>query len=128
MRDPVVLFRALSDETRLHMLALIAKHGELCVCDFEGSLGITQSKASRHLRYLANAGLLLDRREAVWVHYRLRTDLSPAAKQLIDTLPELINPERFAELEQKMNTWLEQKHCEAGKASFINFDSQEVHS
>jgi ArsR family transcriptional regulator len=128
MRDPVVLFRALADETRLQMLALIAKYGELCVCDFEGGLGITQSKASRHLRYLANAGLLQDRREAVWVHYRLRTDLNPATKRLIDTLPELINPERFAELERKMNEWLEQKRCGAGRASFINFDSQEVHS
>jgi ArsR family transcriptional regulator len=128
MRGPVVFFRALADETRLQMLALIAKHGELCVCDFIGGLGITQSKASRHLRYLANAGLLLDRREAVWVHYRLRTDLSPSIKRLIDTLPDLIDPERFADLERKMNIWLEQKHCEAGKASFINFDSQEVNS
>ncbi|MBU0692704.1 metalloregulator ArsR/SmtB family transcription factor [bacterium] len=128
MRDPVMLFRALADETRLQMVALIAKHGELCVCDFEGGLGITQSKASRHLRYLANAGLLQDRREAVWVHYRLRSDLSPAVRGLIVALPELIGPERFAELESKLNVWLEQKRCGAGRASFVDFDAQETHS
>jgi ArsR family transcriptional regulator, arsenate/arsenite/antimonite-responsive transcriptional repressor len=128
MRDPAMLFRALSDETRLQMLALIAIHRELCVCDFIGGLGITQSKASRHLRYLANADLLLDRREAVWVHYRLHPDLNPAVRRLIDSLPDLINPERFADLEQKMNTWLKQKKAGTGKADFINFDTQEVHS
>jgi ArsR family transcriptional regulator, arsenate/arsenite/antimonite-responsive transcriptional repressor len=44
---------------------------ELCVCDIMGALGITQSKASRHLRYLFNAGLVTDRREGLWMYYRI---------------------------------------------------------
>lgn len=65
MRNLASVFRALADETRLQMLALIMKYEELCVCDFVNVLEITQSKASRHLRYLLNAGFLQDRREAV---------------------------------------------------------------
>ena len=56
------LFKALADETRLRILALLTDCDELCVCDIEQVLSITQSKASRHLRYLANVGLVEGRR------------------------------------------------------------------
>ena len=64
-------FKALSDETRLTILALVFRHGHLCVCEVEQILGISQSKASRHLRYLRDAGLLEDEREGLIVNYRL---------------------------------------------------------
>jgi DNA-binding transcriptional ArsR family regulator len=51
-------FKALSEDVRLQILALISQHGELCVCEVERLLEISQSKASRHLRYLLNAGLV----------------------------------------------------------------------
>lgn len=65
------IFKALSDETRLTILGLVFRHGHLCVCEVEQILGITQSKASRHLRYLRDAGLLEDEREGLLVNYRL---------------------------------------------------------
>ncbi len=65
------VFRALSDETRLTILGLVFRHGQLCVCEVEQLLGITQSKASRHLRYLRDAGVLEDERDGVIVNYRL---------------------------------------------------------
>jgi hypothetical protein len=52
MRTLSRIFKALSDETRLAIMALVLRHGHLCVCEVEQILGITQSKASRHLRYL----------------------------------------------------------------------------
>ena len=51
-------FKALSDETRLTIVGLVFRHGQLCVCEVQQILGITQSKASRHLRYLRDAGIL----------------------------------------------------------------------
>ncbi|MCA9773761.1 MAG: winged helix-turn-helix transcriptional regulator [Myxococcales bacterium] len=63
--------KALADPTRLEILALLARHGELCVCDVERVLRITQSKTSRHLRYLEQAGLLQSRRDNVWMYYRI---------------------------------------------------------
>jgi ArsR family transcriptional regulator len=45
--------------------------GELCVCQIVDVLDVPQPKASRHLAYLRNAGLVLARREGRWSYYRL---------------------------------------------------------
>lgn len=65
------VFKALSNETRLHIMGLIFRHGPLCVCEVEQVLGITQPKASRHLRYLRDAGVLQDERDGLIVNYGL---------------------------------------------------------
>jgi len=64
------LFKALADETRLRIVALLA-HGELCVCHLEEALRLSQPKVSRHLATLRAAGVVQDRREGTWVYYRL---------------------------------------------------------
>jgi ArsR family transcriptional regulator len=64
------LFKALGDATRLRILGLLL-NGEVCVCHIHESLKVSQPKASRHLAYLREAGLVETRREGVWIHYRL---------------------------------------------------------
>ena len=64
------LFKALADETRLRIVALLS-HGELCVCHLEEALELSQPKVSRHLATLRAAGVVEDRRDGSWVHYRL---------------------------------------------------------
>lgn len=64
------LFKALSDETRLRILALL-EEGELCVCEIEASLLLTQSNASRHLNYLRRNGILASRKKAQWTYYKI---------------------------------------------------------
>lgn len=83
-------FKALSDETRVRIMALLFRHGHLCPCEVEQLLGITQSKASRHLRYLRNAGLLEDRREGLIVNYHLPADPEPDAAALLGFLEGLL--------------------------------------
>jgi ArsR family transcriptional regulator, arsenate/arsenite/antimonite-responsive transcriptional repressor len=73
MRDTARFFKVLADEARLQMLWLLSNHKELCVCDVMAALGITQSKASRHLGTLRHAGLVTDRRKGLWTYYALRT-------------------------------------------------------
>jgi ArsR family transcriptional regulator len=63
-------FKALSDETRLRIIALLTR-GELCVCDLMAILDLPQSTVSRHLATLRHAGLVEDRRQGVWMYYRL---------------------------------------------------------
>jgi len=63
-------FRALGDETRLRIVALLS-HGELCVCHFQEALGLSQPNISRHLAVLRAAGIVEDRRKGNWVYYRL---------------------------------------------------------
>jgi ArsR family transcriptional regulator len=66
------VFRALADQTRLRILGLLLT-GEVCVCHIHDSLRISQPKASRHLAYLRQSGLVATRREGLWVHYRMAT-------------------------------------------------------
>jgi ArsR family transcriptional regulator, arsenate/arsenite/antimonite-responsive transcriptional repressor len=71
MKELAEVFKALSNETRLTIMGLIFRHGPLCVCEVEQLLGITQPKASRHLRYLRDAGVLEDERDGLLVNYGL---------------------------------------------------------
>ena len=83
----VQLFKALADETRLRILNLLIR-GDLCVCDIMNILRIGQSKASRHLAYLKNAGLATDRREGLWMHYSLAGPSGALHQQVLDWLEE----------------------------------------
>jgi ArsR family transcriptional regulator len=77
------LFKALADATRLRILGLLLT-GEVCVCDIHESLKIPQPKASRHLAYLRNSGLVETRREGLWIHYRLGKLADPVLAAIVD--------------------------------------------
>jgi ArsR family transcriptional regulator len=70
MKDLLNVFKALSDETRLRILKLL-EHGELCVCDIVAALNTIQPKVSFHLSTLKEAGLIKDRKQGKWIHYRI---------------------------------------------------------
>lgn len=70
MQELLNLFKALSDETRLRILKIL-EHGELCVCDIVEALNMIQPNVSFHLGILKEAGLIKDRREGRWIHYRI---------------------------------------------------------
>ena len=72
MKNAAQFFKVLSDQARLKIIWLLFHHEELCVCDVMAALGITQSKASRHLATLKHAGLVTDRKDGLWSHYALR--------------------------------------------------------
>lgn len=78
--------KALADQTRLRILNLLAQKPELCVCELTEALALAQPKISRHLAILREAGLLLDRKAGLWVHYRLHEDLKPWAKSVLSQL------------------------------------------
>jgi ArsR family transcriptional regulator len=84
------IFKALSHETRLAILGLILRHGPMCVCEAEQILGITQAKASRHLRYLRNAGVLEDERDGLIVNYRLPTAPDQDLTAILSLLGKLL--------------------------------------
>jgi SAM-dependent methyltransferase len=65
------IFRTLSDPTRVRVLALLEQQ-ELAVQELMDVLGMAQSRVSRHLAILREAGLLEDRREGTYVFYRMR--------------------------------------------------------
>lgn len=82
MKQTARLFKTLSDETRLRILALLGQ-GELCVCDLMAALALPQSTVSRHLATLRNAGIVEDRRQGIWMYYRLATAKGPLLAKLL---------------------------------------------
>ena len=82
------VFHALSDETRLAILARL-RNGARCVCDLQDLLGATQSRLSFHLKTLKDAGLVSDHKEGRWTYYAL----NPAAVAAVESqLAELRPP------------------------------------
>lgn len=87
---------ALNDETRILILRFLDKHGEMCVCDMQISLDMIQSRLSRHLKILKDAGFLRVNRKGTWAYYsirspldRFRTEALEEIKYLDIEIPEL---------------------------------------
>lgn len=89
--EPTVIFKCLSDHTRLTCMLLLIKEAELCVCELTAALQESQPKISRHLAQLKNCGLIEDRRQGQWVFYRLSPEL-PA--WVANTLNQLVSDQQ----------------------------------
>lgn len=68
--DLIQVMKALADETRMRILNIL-KDEELCVCEIETVLDITQSNASRHLNRLINAKILDNYKFGNYVYYKI---------------------------------------------------------
>ncbi|RXJ87663.1 metalloregulator ArsR/SmtB family transcription factor [Arcobacter sp. CECT 8985] len=66
---------SLNDETRVKILKFINIHGSCCVCDLENSFEMIQSRLSRHLKILKEAGFLRVDRQGRWAYYSIRKPL-----------------------------------------------------
>ena len=80
------ILSALSDQTRFAAMRLLYDGDEHCVCELMRVIGATQSRMSRHMQVLKQAGLVVDRRDAQWVRYRMNPDLSPDLKAVLDAV------------------------------------------
>lgn len=85
MQNEALIFKALSDEIRLKILALLLED-ELCVCEITTALELPQSTASRHLAYLRKSGWIADRRQGLWTYYRLNEEGHPLIRELTGVL------------------------------------------
>ncbi len=77
--------KALGDSNRLRILNLVMQ-GELCVCEIEEILGLSQTNVSRHLNRLSVAGALKSRKNAQWVFYRINDDFMSEHPLLVEYL------------------------------------------
>jgi len=69
------IFKALSEEPRVRILNLLKHHGELCNSDLEQILDYTQTKTSRHMSYLKNAGIVSYRKYDQWIFYFIQDEV-----------------------------------------------------
>jgi len=72
------------------MALLVEGREELCVCDIMAALNLPQSTVSRHLSYLKNAGLVDDRRQGIWMYYRINKAGVRHAADLFDLLAAIL--------------------------------------
>lgn len=104
------LFKSLSEPVRLRILYLLSNtEPELCVCDLVDVLEVPQGTISRHLTHLRLSGLVEDRREGVWVYYRLASPASSIHEAILQVLKHNLSDQpdlaadliRFADLKKK---------------------------
>jgi ArsR family transcriptional regulator len=93
-------FKALADTNRLRILNLLL-HGELCVCDIQHVLEATQPNVSRHLSYLKNSGLVLDRRDGYRVFYRLAEPKDSTKRRLFEFLRDAYRNEEQMQIDRE---------------------------
>ena len=100
MKATAQIFKALGDETRLRIMALLVSARELCVCDIMAALNLPQSTVSRHLSYLRNAGLVVDRRQGIWMYYRTNSEGLAHGASLFDLLAAMLSGQDGAAADQ----------------------------
>ncbi len=81
------VLKAMAHPSRLAMLEALAE-GELCVCDLQKIVGSDISTVSKHLAVMKTAGLVEDRKEGLWVHYRLRV---PCVLRFMDCIEAVVD-------------------------------------
>jgi ArsR family transcriptional regulator len=102
--DLAALLRVLGDDTRLRIFALLTR-AELCVCEIEDILGLSQSLVSNHLAVLRRAGLVTARRDdedSRWIFYHANPETAVAVREkclaLLDVRPTAGDRRRAAEV------------------------------
>lgn len=86
LKKGVELFNAFNDEARIRMVNLIFHHQEMCISDLELILDFTQTKTSRHLGFLKNAGVLKSKKVDQWVYYFLNPAFTDFVVQIFNFL------------------------------------------
>ena len=113
MNDLERICKGLADTNRLRILSLLL-HGELCVCDLQYVLGSPQPNVSRHLTYLKNSGLVLDRRDGARICYRLADPHEGLRRQLFHFLQAAFKDEEvFVKDSCKLKEAVEAGCCNA---------------
>jgi ArsR family transcriptional regulator, arsenate/arsenite/antimonite-responsive transcriptional repressor len=111
MKELEQYFKALGDTNRLRILNLLL-HGELCVCDIQYVLRATQPNVSRHLSYLKNSGLVLDRRGGYRIFYRLADQKQGTKRRLFEFLQDAYkNEEQLKSDKKRLKEAIEAGSC-----------------
>ena len=101
MRELVKVYKALSDESRLRVLNLVLER-ECCVCEVMQALEISQSKASRILSTLYDAGFLKLRKDGLWSLYSIDWDgMDAYLKDILEATREVLKGNKQMEMDRE---------------------------
>ncbi|ECK8474006.1 ArsR/SmtB family transcription factor [Campylobacter jejuni] len=105
MQKFLTIISAINDESRVLILYHLLKYQELCVCDLQELLNMGQSRLSRHLKILKDAGFLYVKRKGTWAYYGINNELLKLHSDLFENIKNL----------DIDNIVLEQNTCENDK-------------
>ena len=106
LADSTRLLKAFADPVRLRLLNLLSgEREEVCVCHLHEALGLSQPTVSRHLAYLRKHGLVVGRKEGLWVYYRLARPKAGLHRILLGCLDSCLGePVVFGEDRRRLET------------------------
>ena len=104
LADSTRLLKAFADPVRLRLLNLLSgEREEVCVCHLHEALGLSQPTVSRHLAYLRKPGLVIGRKEGLWVYYRLARPKAGLHRILLGCLDRCLgDPVIFSQDRQRL--------------------------
>lgn len=86
MKTTAGLFKLLADPTRARLVHALT-HGEFCVCELTDAIHAPQYAVSRNLSALRKGGWVTERRDGIWIYYRL----APAQAELVKDVVRLVS-------------------------------------
>src|SRR5919206_171036 len=83
----VEALKALADPTRLQIIAILERSSDpVCICDLTATFDLSQPTISHHMAKLKEAGLVEATKKGLWSYYRLKPDLDPQTRRLVEAL------------------------------------------
>ena len=85
------ILKALADESRIRVLALLKERNGLCVCEITDIIGLSQPTISSHLKKLQDAEVITYSKDGLWVNYNLDENMEKEVKQLLDSMVQILS-------------------------------------
>ncbi|HBE79897.1 MAG TPA: ArsR family transcriptional regulator [Firmicutes bacterium] len=117
MEEYTAAFQALSDQTRVRIIWLLANMQiKICVCEITEVLNESEFKVSRHLKILKSAGFLGEEKEGRWVFYFLKNSGNVYLQTILRAVRAIPRETFIVEIERCRQLLLcgEMKSCRIG--------------
>jgi len=85
------ILKALADESRIRVLALLKERNGLCVCEITDIIGLSQPTISSHLKKLQDAEIITYSKDGLWVNYSLDENMDKEVEQLLGALVHMLS-------------------------------------
>ena len=91
LKKIIKILKALADESRIRMLALLKERNGLCVCEITEIIGLSQPTISSHLKKLQDAEIITYSKDGLWVNYSLDENMEKEVQQLLDSMVQILS-------------------------------------
>lgn len=84
------ILKALADESRIRIVALLKERNGLCVCEITEIIGLSQPTISSHLKKLQDAEIITYSKDGLWVNYSLDENMEKEVEQLLGAVVRIL--------------------------------------